>query len=134
MLGADAATELSDIVHDAVVHRQVVRSDAGHVDVDVAIPGVAEQPRRRLRVGAADDVGHIVDEGGQDRRRQRHVELVGRTERVDRLGVTPRGTATAAPVGTVSVATATSSTAAIEWMTAAMAGMGSCCAAASAKR
>ena len=32
-------------VQDAVVHRQVVRSDTGHVDVDVAIAGMAEQPR-----------------------------------------------------------------------------------------
>ena len=62
-------------------------SKPGHVDVNVAIADVAEQPRRRLEIGTPDNVWRMVDEGGQRRRWKRHIELVGRTERIDRLGV-----------------------------------------------
>ena len=88
VLGADAAAQLSDISHDPVIDAQVIGCKPGHVDVDVAITEVAEQPSPRVRVSGSDNLRHLVDESGQRGRRQRDIELVGRTERVDRLGVT----------------------------------------------
>ena len=47
VLGADAATEFGDVAHDAIVYGRVVWFEPCHVDVDVAITDVTEEPRRR---------------------------------------------------------------------------------------
>ena len=84
----DAAAAVDDELQDRIVDAFVAGFDAGDVDVEVAVGGVAEQPHvRRTARPTRPRRGTSSTERGELRLRQRHVELVRRTERVDRLGV-----------------------------------------------
>ena len=94
VLGADAPALVGDEAEDGVVDRLVVGVDAGHVDVDVAVGDVAEQPRPRA------GRGHGADAPRRRRRRGAAAgsvtsSLCGGPMRVDRLGDAPPGSATA---------------------------------------
>jgi hypothetical protein len=76
VLGADAATGIGDQVENPVIHLVVVGVEAGHVHVDIAVPGVSEQPGARQRGDRAYRCRNLVDELGQRTLGQRDVELV----------------------------------------------------------
>ena len=61
------AAPVGDEPEDGVVHRLVARFDAGDVDVDVAVGGVAEQPRAGAGRHAPHDLDHLAEERGEGR-------------------------------------------------------------------
>ena len=65
VLGADAPPELGGQPEDNVVDAVVVLGQAGHVDVDVAVAHMAEQPGPGARGQGRHRLGHPLDELGQ---------------------------------------------------------------------
>src|ERR1019366_10296487 len=56
VLGADAAAEFGGKDQHAIIHRLVIRIDAGDIHVDISVSDMAEQPGGGSRVGVAHDV------------------------------------------------------------------------------
>ncbi len=87
MLGADAAAQFGHLRQDHLVDPLVVRRGAGHVDVDVAVPEVTEQPGVGVGGHRGDPGGYLGHELRHRPDRHGHVELVGWSEGVDGEGV-----------------------------------------------
>ena len=87
VFGADGAAEFRHPPQHPVIHPVVIGGRPGDVDVDVAVAHVAEQPGPGGGIDAGHQRRHLFHKVGQRSGRQRHVQLVGWTQGVDRLGV-----------------------------------------------
>src|SRR5580704_5263520 len=65
VLGADASAEVTDHTQHLLVHSIIVREKTTHVDMDVAVPDVTEQPGTCRRSNRRHRTWDLVDEPGQ---------------------------------------------------------------------